>query len=105
FTATEAGQSGRVQDVGHAELRIRLTCSARRSGRFREAACGEVCVREPDVRQVQKGIERTEANRTRGVVHGRRIVARPGADNGTETEREGRRVRQREGSVEGSGRG
>ena len=52
FIAAEVGQGGRVQDVGHAELRIGQTCSARRSGRLVEAACGEVCVREPDVGQV-----------------------------------------------------
>src|SRR5439155_18892716 len=105
FTTAEVGQSSRVQDIGHAELRIRLTRSARRGGRFLEAACGEVCVREADVGHVQKGIERAEADRTRSVVHGRRVIALPRMDDGTETEREGRRARQREGSVEGSGCG
>jgi hypothetical protein len=68
-------------------------------------ACSEVCVRETDIGQVQQGIERAEPYRTLGLFDGRRVVALPRADDGTETEGEGRRARQREGSVESAGRG
>src|SRR5438094_343496 len=78
--------------------------SRRGAGRF-AATCAEGAVRRADVGQLPKRVQRTEADRTFGLIEGHRIVPLPGADDGTEAEREGRRVRESEGSVEGCDRG